>query len=148
MNRPRRLRLRLALAAVAGSAAAEPAAEPIGTAAELAAFLGGGTPGFRAFAVTGRVSFAAADAFVLSDGGARVHVAWDGAAPSRGALVRAVPWLFIAGAALLVIAAARPQVSLASSARPMASSAFMRSTSTSPERRSSVACSHGSFLAQ
>ena len=89
MKRPRPLLLLLALAAVAGAAVAEPATEPIGTAAELAAFLGGGTPGFREFAVTGRVSFAAADAFVLSDGAARVHVAWDGAAPSRGALVRA-----------------------------------------------------------
>ena len=37
MTRPRPLLLLLALATAAGSAAAEPAAEPIGTAAELAA---------------------------------------------------------------------------------------------------------------
>ena len=47
-------RLLVLLAAAAGAAiAAEPGA--IGSAAELAAFLGGGAPDVRAFSVTGRV---------------------------------------------------------------------------------------------
>ena len=76
----------LLLALAAGGAFA---AIPMETAAELAAFLGGGSPGTRDFAVTGRVSFAEADAFVLADGDSRVHVGWRGAPPPRGALVRA-----------------------------------------------------------
>ena len=90
MSRTRSLFL-LLLAVARGSAAAasEPAARAIGTAEELAAFLGGGTPGVRDFDATGRVSFAAADAFVLSDGGARVYVGLKEAPPPpRGALVR------------------------------------------------------------
>ena len=60
-------RLPSILLLLAGAAiAAEPGA--IGSAGELAAFLRDGEPGVRAFSVTGRVSFAEADAFVLSDG--------------------------------------------------------------------------------
>ena len=89
MKRTRPVLLLFALVAVAGSAAEEPRAEAIGSAAELAAFLGGGTPGVRDFAATGRVSFAAADAFVLAAGGARVYVGSKGGAQlPRGALVR------------------------------------------------------------
>ena len=44
--------------------------------------------------------------------------------------------------------AARPHVSSDSSFKPIASSAFMRSTSTSPDRRSSWSCSHCGFFAQ
>ena len=81
-------RLSPLLLLLAGAAiAAEPGA--IGSAGELAAFLRDGEPGVRAFSVTGRVSFAEADAFVLSDGGARVYVGLDGPSPPRGALVRA-----------------------------------------------------------
>ncbi len=88
MNLPRFVLLLFAFAA--GSAAlAEPGSEAIGSAAELAAFLGGGTPDVREFAVTGRVSFASSNAFVLSDGDARVHVGFKASQiPPRGALVR------------------------------------------------------------
>ena len=81
-------RLPSILLLLAGAAiAAEPGA--IGSARELAAFLRVSEPGVRAFSVTGRVSFAEADAFVLSDGGARVYVGLNGPSPPRGALVRA-----------------------------------------------------------
>ncbi|MBQ3810634.1 MAG: hypothetical protein II839_07430, partial [Kiritimatiellae bacterium] len=77
------------LAFAAGAAAAAPADGALGSVGDLVAFLGDGTPGVRDFGVTGRVSFADAAAFVLSDGGARVHVGWNGPLPPRGALVRA-----------------------------------------------------------
>ena len=77
----------LLLAFAAAAHAAEPGA--VGSVGELAAFLGAGAPGVREFAVTGRVSYAEGGSFVLSDGDARVHVAWPGDPPPRGALARA-----------------------------------------------------------